>query len=127
MSKNVRLDIHNYVADDAISKYLLAKFGAADGAAALATAATDKLLGVNVDVPAAATERVDLVRLGSTPVIYGGTVTRGQYLTAGAGGKAVAVTLPGASASAEVIGKAEISGVLNDVGSVYVQPFVIYG
>lgn len=125
--KNMRLDIHNFVADAAIGKYLVAKFGDADGDADLATAATDALLGVSCDVPAGTGERVDVCRLGSTPVIYGGNVTRGQYLTAGAGGKAVAITLPAAEASVQVIGKAEVSGVADDIGSVYVNPFVIYG
>lgn len=125
--KNMRLDIHRYIADAAIGKYLIAKFGNADGDADLATAATDKLLGVNCDVPAATGEGVDICRLGSTPVIYGGNVTRGDYLVAGADGKAVAMTLPVAGASVEVLGKAEVSGVANDIGSVYVNPQTVYG
>lgn len=125
--KSMRLDTHNYVAASAIGKYLIAKYGNADGAADLATAATDKLLGVNCDLPAAPGGRADICRLGSTPVVYGGEVTRGQYLVAGADGKAVAMTPPAAGAFVEVLGKAETSGVSNDVGSVYVNPTIVYG
>lgn len=127
MSKNMRLDIHAFVADAAIGKYLVGKFGDADGDADLATAATDAVLGVSCDLDAAQGDRVEFCRLGSTPVIYGGEVDRGEWLVAGTGGKAVAMTLPVAGASVHVLGRAEVSGVANDIGSVYVMPFTVYG
>ena len=54
---------------------------------------------------------------GISKVKYGGTVTVGARLKA-SGGKAVVTT----TAGDRVIGIAQIAGVLNDVGSVLLQP-----
>ncbi len=89
MSKNMRGLITNHVAGAAVTKYLFAKFGADDDKAILADANTDLIIGVFTDLDAAQDARVDVCREGITPIVYGGTVTRGQPLTTDANGKAV--------------------------------------
>lgn len=101
-----------------IGRYLIVKFGANDGELDLATAATDKLIGVTTDIAADQDQRCDAVRSGLAPVIYGGNVTRGDLLTADANGKAIATTTTGN----RVIGVAEVSGVANDIGAVFICP-----
>lgn len=127
MSTNNRGLVKGYTAGGACTKYRIGKFGASDGVALQAAAATDLLVGVFTDVGAATGEPVDMVRSGITPVDYGGNVTRGQKLTADANGKAIAITLPAQAASVQVIGIAEESGVDGDIGSVLIQPSTIYG
>lgn len=110
--------VRNYVADGAIGKYRIFKPGSAEGEIAIATASTDKLMGVTTDIDAADGERVDGARSGFAPVFYGGTVAVGDWLTANASGAAVATTTAGAI----VIGRAEVAGVSGDIGSVFVVP-----
>ena len=113
--------VYNYKAAGAVGKYLLLKFGSNDGEVAVATAATDKLIAVSTDIAAADTERADGVRSGLAPVIYGGTVARGDLLTADSTGRAIATT----TASNRVIGIAEVSGVVGDIGAVFIAPALI--
>ena len=68
---------------------------------------------------AASGDRIDVVRSGMTPVIYGGTVAAGDLLTSDASGRAVTAA-PGAGVNAYVIGQAEIAGVVGDIGSMTV-------
>ncbi|MCA0303485.1 MAG: DUF2190 family protein [Proteobacteria bacterium] len=111
--------ITNGTAEGTIPAYTIVKYGATDGGWVAAAAATDLLMGVNDSVPAASGERVDIVRAGIADVLYGATVTRGQPLTADASGRAV----PAASTN-RVIGFAEVSGVVGDVGSMLLAPGV---
>lgn len=113
--------VKNYVAETAVGKYLIVKFGAADGAVEVADDATDLLIGVSTDIDTDINGRCDVARDGIAPVIYGGTVTRGTKLTTNAAAKAVAAT-DGDS----VIGIAEVSGVANDIGSVLITPGTHY-
>ncbi len=114
---------YNYkaVTTGGIAKYRLVKFGANDGDADLATAATDLLIGVTTDIDAALNERCDVVRSGLAPVVYGGNVTRGALLTADGTGRAIATT----TAGNRVIGIAEVSGVANDIGAVFIAPALL--
>lgn len=104
----------NYVTDAATGAYLIAKFGAEDGGVAQASAATDEILGVFDELAHASGERADVIRSGFAQVQYGGTVTRGDWLTSDANGKAVTAA-PAATASVSVIGRAEVSGVAGDI------------
>ena len=61
-------------------------------------------------------DAVDVIKSGIADVIYGGTVTRGDYLTSNATGFAVV-----AVAGDNVIGTAELSGVSGDLGAVHIQ------
>jgi hypothetical protein len=85
------------------------------------------LMGVTDRLGAAvAGDRIDVVRSGIAEVEFGGTVARGDPLTADASGRAVAAA-PAAGANAYVIGFAEVSGVLGDIGSASILPGRIQG
>jgi hypothetical protein len=119
--------IKNYTADAAIAPYRIAKFGTTDGSIAIAAASTDLLIGTVGRVYASvAGERVDVYRDGIAEVEYGGTVTRGQKLTADASGRAIAAA-PAAGVNAQIIGIAEVSGVVGDIGSVLLELSVMQG
>lgn len=81
--------IKTYTAAGTILRYRLVKFDAAAGQVVAATAATDKTVGVTTDIPAAANERVDLVHHGEALVTAGGAIAQGEFIVAGADGKAV--------------------------------------
>lgn len=103
----------NGLASGAIAAFTIVKYGAADGTFAAAAAATDLLVGVSESLAAADAERVDVCRVGIAAVIYGGTVVRGQRLTSDSQGRAVH-----AADGERIIGFAEVSGVVGDIGSV---------
>ena len=108
----------NYLAAAAIAAFRIVKHGAADGEVVQGTAATDALMGVNDSVAPEAGERVDIVKSGLADVEYGGAVTRGQPLTSDSVGRAVAASVAGS----RIIGFAEVSGVLGDIGLVDIAP-----
>jgi hypothetical protein len=119
--------VTNHTADAAIAAYRIVKFGAADCNIAHAAAAADLSIGVTDRLAAAAAgDRIDVVRSGIAEVQYGGNVTRGKKLTADANGKAIEAA-PAAGANAQVIGTAEVSGVLDDIGSMFIAPSVMQG
>lgn len=108
----VRGLVKNYVAGGAIAANRIVKHGAGDTLMVQAAAATDKSVGV-ADADTASGARVDVVMSGTADVQYGGTVARGDLLTADANGKAVV-----ASTGNRVIGVALVSGVAGDIGEV---------
>jgi hypothetical protein len=110
-----------YTAEAAIGVYLICKFGAADGGAALATAATDKLLGTSGNIAAASGERVEILREGIDQVTLGGTVVRGDALTVDATSRAIATVTVGN----RIIGFAEVSGVVGDVIDYAIAPGIV--
>lgn len=107
----------NFKAEAAIPAFTLVKPGAADGNVLAAAAVGDAIIGVTTDIPAALGERTDVILTGVADVVYGGPVVRGDWLTADALGRAVTAA-PAAGANNNVIGRALVSGVLGDVGSV---------
>ena len=111
--------VKTYTASGAIGEYKLVKFGATDKTVLQASTGTDKLAGV-VCLPKGTTaangDAVDVIKSGIADVIYGGTVTVGDYLTSNATGLAVV-----AVAGDNVIGTAELSGVSGDLGAVHIQ------
>lgn len=113
-------------AEAAISPYRIVKFGATDGSYLQAAAATDFLAGVCESVGPASGERLDVIKAGLADVEYGGTVTRGQPITADANGKAVAAA-PAAGANVRIIGFAEVSAVAGDIAAVWVEPGIMQG
>ncbi len=119
--------IKNFVATVAIGHQLLVKAGASDGQVALATAATDAIIGVS-DCPrgAAAGDRIDVVLFGPTEVQVGGTIPFGTFFTAGAGGKAVPAA-PAAGANARTGGLQIASAVMGDIALAFVNPGQIQG
>jgi|SRR5579883_465003 hypothetical protein len=107
----------NGTASGAIPAFTIVKFGNADGVFAAAGASTDAMAGVSESIDAADGERVDVRRIGIAEVVYGGTVSRGDPLTSDAQGRAVV-----AKDGDRVLGYAEVSGVVGDVGSVLLAP-----
>ena len=103
----------NYVAQGTIPPYRLVKFGSADRTVVIAAAATDLLIGVTGRYKdnVVAGGQVDVIRDDFCEVELGGTVVRGEALTADASGKAITATVAGS----RVIGYAEVSGVAGDI------------
>jgi hypothetical protein len=116
----------NYHAEVDIPAYRIIKFGAADGSVLVAAAATDLLIGGNGRIPAAAGDRIDVVRDDNIEIQLGGTVTRGDKLTSDAQGRAIKAA-PAAGANAQIIGIAEVSGVIDDIIWVGIAPSVMQG
>ncbi len=114
-------------AEGAVGAYRITKAGAADGNVLQAAAATDKLNGVNSRIAiAAAGDRGDISRVGIAEVEFGGVVTYGDPLTSDAVGRAITAA-PAAGANVRIIGFAEVSGVLGDIGSLLIAPGVMQG
>lgn len=127
MAGETRGLVKGYTPGAKVEKFRILKFGASDGVVIKAAAATDLLIGVSTEIDSEATDsRCDGVRSGLTRVLYGGTITRGQYLTSDANGKAV-VAAPAQGANVYTIGQAEVSGVDGDIGWVLVCPGVMQG
>lgn len=99
-------------ADLSAKQYYICKTDAS-GNIILATAATDKLLGV-IDLPAKSTDTV-VVNLingnGTGKVIAGGSIAKDAYITTDANGKAVATTTAGDT----VIGRALAAASTGDI------------
>lgn len=121
----------SYKGSAAISPYRIVKFGAADDTVTQASASTDLLIGIanelglpTADQAAGAT--LDVCRLGPAELELGGTVTRGQKLTADANGKGVAAA-PAAGSNAQIVAIADMSGVSGDIVRVTVIPSVMQG
>lgn len=118
--------IKNYTAEAAVLAHRIVKFGAVDGDVLHGAAATDSLVGVVDTLDAAIGERVDVIRSEIADVEYGGAVTRGAPLTSDATGRAV-VAAPSTGANVRLIGTAELSGVVGDIGKVFISPSVMQG
>ena len=118
--------IKTFVAEAAIVKHRLVVFGTSDANVVQASAATDALVGVADTLDAGAGERLDVVLTGVAEVEFGGTVSRGDLLTADVDGKAV-VAAPAVGVNNRVAGVAMVSGVAGDVGAVLLMPTQIQG
>jgi hypothetical protein len=127
--------LHNFTAGGNIFPWRIVKFGSADYQVLQASANSDLMFGVSyfpqasndplkpgdslTNIKVIANERLDVVMTHVAEVEYGAAVTRGQYLTSDASGRAIPA-VPGAGV--RVIGMAMLSGVLGDIGSVWIQP-----
>ncbi|MFB2553345.1 hypothetical protein [Ensifer soli] len=116
-----------FVASGAIGHRRLVKFTSNDGEVALATAATDLVIGVT-DFPNGAVSggRVDVVMFGPTEVDVGGTITPGAYFVADANGKAVAAA-PATGVNNNVGGRLSVNGADGDIARCFVNPVRIQG
>ncbi len=112
-------------AGGAITKYRLLKIGAADDAVIEAVGVTAPIVGVSSETVASG-DRIDVDMAGLLEVELGGTVARGDYLTATAAGKAVKAA-PAAGANNDVAGVAMASGVIGDIINVLMTPGRIQG
>ena len=122
--------IKTYEAGAAVNPCRIVKWGASDGLVIHGTDGSAPFVGVvdsmGIDTGAsyAADERLDVIREGIALVVAGDTITRGQWVTSDANGKAVAASLtPGTEV--HVIGRAEVSAVAGDVFEMYINPIVI--
>ena len=120
------LMIKNFKAEGAVAAFTVVKPGTADGQVLAGAAATDKLLGVSTDIPAAIGERCDVILSGLADVVYGGAVTRGDMLTSDATGRAVTAA-PIAGVNNRIIGMAVVSGVAGDIGVVSIAQSTLQG
>ena len=101
--------IKTFVAPASVAGRSLVTFGAADGEVAVATAATDTLIGVAERIGSRDNNRVDVVIGGIAESVAGGNITRGAILTTNASGQAIT-----AGAGDRVIGIALVSAVAGD-------------
>lgn len=120
------LQFRSLLAQAAIAGYLIIKHGTADNTAALATAATDKLIGTNEALAKDVGEMVGYPTAGTGEVCLGGNVTRGDPITADAASKGVTAA-PAAGTNVRIIGFALQSGVLNDVIDYQIAPGLMQG
>jgi hypothetical protein len=115
-----------YVAEAAVAAYRIVKPGTSDGNVVQGAAVADALIGVSGMVAADLGKRVDIIHTDTAEVEYGGAVTRGNWLTSDANGKAVA-SAPAAGTNNNVIGIALVSGVSGDIGLCLITPGRIQG
>jgi Uncharacterized conserved protein (DUF2190) len=108
-----------YKPESDIPKHRLVKFGVSDTSVTIATDNAATFIGVTTDIDAALGEpQCDVVRSQLAKVVYGAAVTKGDFLGSDAQGRAIPVT----TASTNYAGIAEISGVVDDIGSFLVCP-----
>ena len=122
-TRNTNL-VKTFFAGATINPARLVKFGADDQTVLQGAAGTDLIFGVSDAPPlhAAATgERVDVVFIGIQPVTYGGTVTRGEKVMSDSSGRAISATA-GNGANVNTAGIAMVSGVVGDLGSIFLSP-----
>lgn len=84
--------VKTYTASATVNPRRIIKFGSADRIAAQASASSDKFAGVAVlpvGTTAASGDPFDVAKSGIVNVDFGGTITRGDRLTADSDGKAV--------------------------------------
>tara|TARA_B100000965_G_scaffold392723_2_gene402603 strand:- start:786 stop:1166 length:381 start_codon:yes stop_codon:yes gene_type:complete len=121
-----RGDITTKSAEADIAAFRLTKFGTADESVVAATDGSAFIAGVNGELDVKTGEPADIVRSGIPLVQFGGTVTKGDPLTAGADGKAVKAE-PAAGANVFIAGYAEVDGVDGDIGEYLALPGVLQG
>ena len=123
---NIKL-VKNFIADSAIPAFSIAAFSTVDWHSTQAVSPTaSALLGVTTDIAAAIGDRSDVIVEGLADVVFGGTVTRGDYLTSDASGRAVTAA-PAAGVNNFVIGMAMASGVVGDIGQCLLSQGKIQG
>jgi hypothetical protein len=118
--------IRAFDAAAAITGNRAVKFSTSDTTVVQAAAATDAIIGVADSLGASSGGRCDVVMSGTSEIEYGGTITRGDLLTADANGKAVTAA-PAAGVNNRIIGIAMRSGVSGDIGLVLIQPSSVQG
>lgn len=105
----------------AIAGYLIVKASAANGTVEIASAATDKLIGVSDSLGVEANGIADISLVGQGEVRLGGNVAFGDELTSDANGKAITAPITN-SAQIRIIGIAHAAGVLNDIIPYHIAP-----
>lgn len=101
--------IKPYIAESAVGRHRIVKYGTAANGAIVASAAADALMGVSTDVDVAATGRLDVIKTGPAELTLGGSVTKGAFVTSDANGAGVT-----AATGNRYVGIAEETGVSGD-------------
>lgn len=107
----------------AIAGLLIMKFGTG-GAAELATAGTDPLIGSAGSLGAPANGMVDVTEVGWSEVRAGGNIAYGDPLTANGSGKAIKA-VPVAGSVVRIIGFARMDAADGDIFPYLVAPGVL--
>ena len=127
MSGPNRTLVKSFVAEAAITKRRIVKFGAANGQVLQAAAVADAMFGVAGELDAAINERVDVQVAGIAEIEAGAAITRGALVTADANGRAVAAA-PSAGVNNRIIGIATTDALAaDDVTPVLLAPGRIQG
>lgn len=106
----------------AVAPYRIVTHGNGDRIAVQASAPTDALIGTTDVLGAGADDsRMDVIIGGLPEVEFGGTVVRGDPLTADADGRAVKATVSGS----RIIGFAWVSAVAGDIAAYQHSPGVL--
>lgn len=116
----------NFRTAAAIAAYRIVRLVTTDDQVQQASAVGDFLIGVSTSIASLINDRCDVIMAGIAEVEYGGTVTRGALLTTDATGRAV-VAAPAAGTNSRIIGFAMESGVVGDIGSVFLSPGSVQG
>jgi hypothetical protein len=119
--------IKNFIADAAIPAYSLVKFGTSDKNVTGATAATDLVIGITGELPAALGERVDVTLIGIGFVVAGAATARGAKLTSDASSRAITAA-PAAGSNVQVVGVGlEAAAAAGDVIRALISQSVMQG
>lgn len=123
MSQFVRDFQKSFTATSALAtEYVIVKADTSnDESVVLAVAATDPVVGVLQNKPAAGAQAL-VQWLGSTKCVAGGTITRGDKVTANASGQAITTTSSGNT----VVGIALASAVSGDIFELLLTPGAKY-
>jgi len=117
----------SFVAGGTIGENRLVKPGGTAGQVVLATAASDKIIGVCRQPGGVVTgDRVDVDLIGITNVVLGGTVAAGDPITSDAAGAGVLAN-PAAGANVRAVGFAYEAGVSGDINRVLLSQHTMQG
>jgi hypothetical protein len=127
MGRTTGLLQKGYTAGAAIRANRILTWGAADGLVIEATGAAAALVGIQSQLDCDSGDRASAAMVGNIEdVIYGGNVARGDPLTSDGQGRAIKAT-GAAGTLLNCIGFAEVSGVVGDIGTAIIAPFVMQG
>ena len=113
-----------------IAGFIIAAFTGTGQTVAAAASPAAPIAGVTDSVGGKASYGlVDVQLTQEADIRYGGTVKAGDPLTAASDGtgRAVKATKPGAGATVNVIGVAQVDGIADDIGKVLITPSVLLG
>lgn len=114
-----------YVASGAIGGRRVVKL-TDEQTAVIASAATDKVVGISGAVDAATTERQDVIHAGGAEAICGGTIAAGDLVTSDANGAVIVAAAAGGS-NVRCVGTALAAGVSGDIIPVLVHLSMFQG
>jgi len=120
MSQYTRDFVRSFIAgaDLSAKQYFLVKLGTGVNDIVLASAATDRIVGVLQEKPKTG-QPAQVAMLGTSKVVAGGTIAKGDCITSNASGQAIATTTAGNT----VIGIALETAVTGDIFEILLVNF----